>query len=138
MTVKESSFPLNEHRTQTNPANKTIEQGQFDEKSNVGITCYNCGQSDHHKNYCPELKKWDRTRNLGCNFCGVKGHKFCHCPTKNASQKIANIWNTCILNAYNKTHKSRGGVVMTLSWHEANLYVPKWINERDGVYLAEL
>lgn len=56
------------------------------------------------------------------------------------SHKKAKIWNVkpsefydfknCILNAFQKTHKTRGAVVMTLPWHEDNPYVSKWTNER--------
>ncbi|EFX65991.1 hypothetical protein DAPPUDRAFT_116797 [Daphnia pulex] len=37
----------------------------------------------------------------------------------------------CILKAYRYTYKYCGGVLMTLSWHQPNEYVPKWTNENN-------
>jgi hypothetical protein len=43
----------------------------------------------------------------------------------------------CILKAYRYTYKYCGGVLMTLSWHQPNEYVPKWTNE-NVVYTTQV
>jgi hypothetical protein len=124
------------------------------------LRCNRCGIQGHPFRECPSHNEWllktlDMPSQLGKLKCLGKlicilttliwyryngnEYVFIYFPL-DMSHKVAKIWNVkraefydfkkCILNAFQKTHKTRGAVVMTLPWHEDFPYVSKWTNER--------